>query len=146
MTDPRSGNPPAGAPTTSRLVTVAKLLARNFGERFASLPLHVGQDRLLLELFEQDGLSQSELIERLGVEPPTVTGTVQRLERDGLLRREPDPANRRVSRVFLTDAGRALEGPVKDAWLQIERQVTADLSAAEREQLLELLLRLRPRG
>jgi MarR family transcriptional regulator, organic hydroperoxide resistance regulator len=146
MTEPRSGNPPAGAPTTSRVVTVAKLLARNFGERFRRLPLHVGQDRLLLELFEHDGLSQSELIERLGVEPPTVTGTVQRLERDGLLRREPDPANRRVSRVYLTDAGRALEQPIKDAWLEIEGQLVAELSPEEREQLLELLNKLRPRG
>jgi MarR family transcriptional regulator, organic hydroperoxide resistance regulator len=139
-------NPPDGAPTTSRVVTIAKLLARNFGERFASLPLHVGQDRLLLELYERDGLSQTELIGRLGVEPPTVTGTVQRLERDGLLRREPDPANRRVSRVYLTDAGRALEQPIKDAWIEIERQLIAELSPEERVRLLELLARLRPRA
>jgi DNA-binding MarR family transcriptional regulator len=146
MTDIRSGNPPAGAPTTSRLVTVAKLLARSFGERFTGLPLHVGQDRLLLELYETDGLSQSDLIERLGVEPPTVTGTVQRLERDGLLRREPDSTNRRVSRVYLTDAGRALEEPIKDAWLEIERRLIAELSDEDREHLLDLLARLRPRG
>jgi MarR family transcriptional regulator, organic hydroperoxide resistance regulator len=139
-------NPPDGAPTTSRVVTIAKLLARNFGERFASLPLHVGQDRLLLELYDRDGLSQTELIGRLGVEPPTVTGTVQRLERDGLLRREPDPANRRVSRVYLTDAGRALEQPIKDAWIEIERQLIAELSPEERVRLLELLARLRPRA
>jgi DNA-binding MarR family transcriptional regulator len=128
------------------VVTIAKLLARNFGERFASLPLHVGQDRLLLELYDRDGLSQTELIGRLGVEPPTVTGTVQRLERDGLLRREPDPANRRVSRVYLTDAGRALEQPIKDAWIEIERQLIAELSPEERVRLLELLARLRPRA
>jgi MarR family transcriptional regulator, organic hydroperoxide resistance regulator len=139
-------NPPDGAPTTSRVVTIAKLLARNFGERFASLPLHVGQDRLLLELYDRDGLSQTELIGRLGVEPPTVTGTVQRLERDGLLRREPDPANRRVSRVYLTDAGRALEQPIEDAWIEIERQLIAELSPEERVRLLELLARLRPRA
>jgi MarR family transcriptional regulator, organic hydroperoxide resistance regulator len=139
-------NPPAEAPTTARLVTIAKLLARSFGDRFAELPVHVGQDRLLLELYAEDGLSQSELIARLGVEAPTVTGTVQRLERDGLLRREPDPANRRISRVYLTDEGRALEGSIRAAWLAIEERLLADLDEGERDELLALLARLKPRA
>lgn len=109
--------------------------------RFGALGIHPGQDRLLSELWAEDGLSQSELIDRLGVEPPTVTGTLQRLERDGFVRRAPDESNRRISRVFLTEAGRALEEPVRAALRKTEEELLAGLTRAEREALGGLLQR-----
>jgi DNA-binding MarR family transcriptional regulator len=137
--------PPAvvlDAPTIHRLVGASKRAQRQLAARFEPLGIHPGQDRLLSELWLQDGVTQTELIERLSVEPPTVTGTLQRLERDGFVRREPEPTNRRVSRVFLTDAGRDLEAPVREAWREVEAAVTGELSPAERGQLGELLDRL----
>jgi len=137
--------PPAvvvDAPTIHRLVGASKRAQRQLAARFEPLGIHPGQDRLLSELWIQDGMSQTELIERLSVEPPTVTGTLQRLERDGFVRREPDAENRRVSRVFLTDAGRDLERPVRDAWREVEAELVAELSPAERGTLGELLDRV----
>lgn len=130
---------PHPAPVLMRLVKTSKRINAMVAERFAPLGLHPGQDRLLGELWESDGLSQSELIARLGVEPPTVTGTVQRLERDGFVRREPDADNRRISRVYLTHAGRELERPVNDALREVERELLAPLAERDRKRVSQLL-------
>jgi DNA-binding MarR family transcriptional regulator len=137
--------PPAvvvDAPTIHRLVGASKRAQRKLAAILEPLGIHPGQDRLLSELWIEDGMSQTELIERLSVEPPTVTGTLQRLERDGFVRREPDARNRRVSRVYLTETGRNLEGPVREAWREIEAELVSELSPAERETLGELLDRV----
>ena len=79
---------------------------------------------------------------RLGVEPPTVTKMLQRLERAGLLRRERDPDNARLWRVYLTGRGRELQQPVRDLRRQVERRLLTGLSDEERERLLALLARM----
>ena len=132
------------APTVYRLIHVAKRLGLFVGERLAPLGLHVGQERLLAVLWEEEGLGQSELVERLSVQPPTVTTALQRLERGGFVRRELDPANRRVSRVYLTDKGRECEAPVRAIFADAERTFLAGLDATQRAQLAALLERLGP--
>ena len=124
-----------------RLLALTKQVRAFVAAAFGPLGIHPGQDRLLSELWREDGLSQSQLIERLGVEPPTVTGTVQRLERAGFIRREPDAANRRISRVHLTPAGRQLEEPVRAVLGEAEDRLLHGLSAAERRELAALLAR-----
>lgn len=130
------------APILLAVVSAYKRAHALVAERFAPLGVHPGQDRLLAELWKRDGVSQSELIKRLGVQPPTVTGALQRLERAGIVRREPDPENRRISRVYLTEKGRELEGPVQEALADAERNLLANLSSDERRELGELLDRL----
>jgi len=125
-----------------QLVKLGKVHRALVGDAFAELGLHIGQDLLLEELWRHDGLSQSDLIGRLGVEPPTMTKTLQRMERAGLLRRERDPAPARVWRVYLTDQGRALERPVREIRAEVERRLLAGLSAEERSAVRSLLARL----
>lgn len=105
--------------------------------------LRVGQEMLLLQLWAADGLSQSQLVERLCVEPPTVTKMLQRIEADGLIERRPDREDGRVSRVYLTAKGRALEGQVAAAWQEVEARATAGMTAAEQALLRRLLLQMR---
>jgi DNA-binding MarR family transcriptional regulator len=105
--------------------------------------LRVGQEMLLLQLWEADGITQSQLVERLMVEPPTVTKMLQRLEAAGLVERRPDPDDARVSRVFLTEKGRTLEQAVAVTWDRIELQATAGMTQEERMLLRRLLLQLR---
>jgi MarR family transcriptional regulator, organic hydroperoxide resistance regulator len=130
------------SPTAYMFVLLAKRLRLEFESRLAPLGIHAGQDRLLQELWIEDGITQRQLIERLSVEPPTVTGILQRLEREGLLSREPDSDNRRVQRVFLTEAGRLLEDPVRGVWREVEEEFLRELSRPERDQLLSLLSKL----
>jgi DNA-binding MarR family transcriptional regulator len=67
--------------------------------------LTIPQMRLLWALRDDDGLPVGALAERLGVNPSTITGHVDRLVRQGLVRREEDPSDRRIVRNFLTDDG-----------------------------------------
>lgn len=94
--------------------------------------LHLGQELYLAQLWREDGLSSAELAARTGVSPPAVTKVVTGLERSGLVRRERDPADARLVRVWLTDAGRALREPVTELWYAAERDFWSGLSNEER--------------
>jgi DNA-binding MarR family transcriptional regulator len=132
------------APAVYRLIRTAKQLGAFVGDRLAPLGLHTGQERLLAVLWEEEGLSQSELVDRLSVQPPTVTTALQRLERGGFLRREVDERNRRVSRVYLTDKGRACEEPVRAMFSEAEEVFLRDLDESERRRLVRFLDRVGP--
>jgi len=65
-------------------------------------PAYLG---VLLSLWSEDGLKANELGKRAGLEPSSMTGLLDRMERDGLVKREPDPNDRRASRIYLTQSG-----------------------------------------
>lgn len=83
-----------------------------------------------------------ELAQRMGVEAPSVTRTVQHLEREGLIARTIDPADRRATRVLPTRRGTAAIRAIRRAKRERLGTLLADLSADERKQLARLLLRL----
>lgn len=67
--------------------------------------LTIPQMRLLWSLRDEDGLPVGALAEQLGVNPSTITGHVDRLVRQDLVRREEDLDDRRIVRNFLTETG-----------------------------------------
>lgn len=80
---------------------------------------------------------------RLGVEPPTVTKMLRRLEGYGLVERRQDPTDARSFRVHLTEKARTLQGPVACCWAQTEETALAGLGAGERRTFRKLLIRVR---
>ncbi|MFH1982607.1 MAG: MarR family transcriptional regulator [Pseudomonadota bacterium] len=73
-------------------------------------PAYLG---VLLCLWAQDGRKTVDLARCAKLEPSTMTGLIDRMERDGLLRREPDPNDRRAYRICLTEAGQVAETPAR---------------------------------
>ncbi|WP_394838225.1 MarR family transcriptional regulator [Pendulispora rubella] len=128
---------------TFAMIRAMKAHFRRSAPRLAELGLQLGQDMLLRLLWEKDGLSQSELIARLGVEPPTVTKAIGRLEKEGLVTRRRDPDDARVSRVHLTPRAKRLRDPVMQVWADMEARALAGLSEEERQTLRALSLRVR---
>jgi DNA-binding MarR family transcriptional regulator len=63
-------------------------------------------------LWKEDGLKAVELGRRAGLEPSSMTGLLDRMERDGLLTRAADPGDRRAQRIHLTGEGRGVKKPV----------------------------------
>jgi DNA-binding MarR family transcriptional regulator len=106
------------------------------------LGIYIGQDMLLLQLWIEEGMPQSQLAACMGVEPPTATKMLQRMEHAGLIERRPDPEDARISRVYLTERGRALEQPVLEVWKQLEAQTVANLSPTEQALLHRLLMQV----
>jgi DNA-binding MarR family transcriptional regulator len=105
----------------------------------SQLGLHTGQEMLLFHLWNEEGLTQSQLVDQLCVEPPTVTKTLQRLEQAGLVERRQDAEDARVSRVYLTPKGRALKAQVKKIWENLEALTVQGLSEVEKALMRRLL-------
>ena len=74
-------------------------------------PAYIG---VLMCLWREDGLQAVELGRRAGLEPSTMTGMLDRMERDRLVERRPDPADRRAQRIVLTEEGRRCRGVVDE--------------------------------
>ncbi|MBA3387891.1 MAG: winged helix-turn-helix transcriptional regulator [Rubrobacter sp.] len=125
------------------LAKVCKSHRVNVATILAEVGLHVGQDMLLAELWEQDGLRGGELAVRLNVEPPTVTKMLRRLQTCGLVERRQNPDDARSFRVHLTDKGRALRDPVAHCWQRAEEKTLASLNPKERQTLHGLLTKIR---
>lgn len=81
----------------------------------------------------------ADLAERLEVVPRAVTTLVDGLEASGKVRRVPDPANRRVIRIELTDEGRAALRELRAARRSAAEEILAPLGVEQREVLGELL-------
>jgi MarR family transcriptional regulator, organic hydroperoxide resistance regulator len=104
--------------------------------------LHLGQDHLLAVLWEQDGRTPGEVAAALNVSTPTVVKAATRMGTTGLLTRKRDDQDSRLVRLWLTDAGRALREPVEADRRALEDEVTASLTADERDQLLRALAKV----
>lgn len=98
------------------------------GDELAEFGLHPGQEMVLLRLWREDGLGQSELAERVGVEASTMSNMLMRLERAGLVERRRGGVDARSSRAYLTQRGRALQGPVEETWAAIEDRAFEGIS------------------
>jgi MarR family transcriptional regulator, organic hydroperoxide resistance regulator len=108
----------------------------------AEIGLYAGQEMFLWHLWRQEGLTQSQLIERMCVQPPTVSKMLDRLEKAGLVERRPDAENSRLSRVYLTEQGNIQKLAVRAIWTNIEQRLTQGLSVEERIVLRRLLLQV----
>lgn len=105
----------------------------------ARVGLHLGQELLLAQLWREDGLSQSELAARLRSEPATVSRTVSRLSRTGMIETQDDPGDLRTARVYLTARGRSVQACVEDAWRAAELDIQAALGPSRKTRLERLL-------
>jgi DNA-binding MarR family transcriptional regulator len=125
-----------------QLVQICKAHRQHAEASLNKLGVHVGQEMILLQLWIEEGIPQSQLVTCMEVEPPTVTKMLQRMECAGLIERRPDPDDARVSRVYLTERGRALEQSVLDVWKQLEARIMSGLSLTEQTLLHRLLMQV----
>jgi MarR family transcriptional regulator, transcriptional regulator for hemolysin len=121
------------------LVDVARLLRRNFNRRAQALGLTQPQWQALARLSQNQGMSQACLADLLEIQPITLTRLIDRLEAAGWVERRPDPADRRVQRLFLTVK---VEPLLDDMWAlaaETREEAMQGLSDRERRQLLQTL-------
>ena len=97
---------------------------------------------VLVRLLEVDGLTQATLARVQRVEPSSMCRMIDRLERDGLVERRRADDDRRATRVHLTEAGRAAARRGVEGARALDDEIFAELSAAEREALADMLSRV----
>jgi MarR family transcriptional regulator, organic hydroperoxide resistance regulator len=108
-----------------------------------ALGLYRGQPPVLFALWDQEGLTHTELAERLQNTPATITKMLQRMEKAGFVQRRADANDQRVSRVYLTETGRAIKAQVQAVWDTIEAETFAGFTDEESLLLRTFLQRIR---
>jgi DNA-binding MarR family transcriptional regulator len=121
---------------------LARLLETALHQRISPLGVVPGQFAQMLALYEEDGLTQRQLCDLVRIEQPTMAKTLQRMERDVLIRREPDRSDRRRTRVLLTARARALRGDLVDAATKVNAAATKGLSDHEVNEFMRTLARI----
>ena len=136
----------SGGDTGDKLSYTLARVSRSYrdlaGELLAPTGLHLGQNRLLQQLWEEDGLSQSKLAARLGAQLPTITRMVGRMESSGFVQRRTSPTDARTTQVYLTDKGRDSRASVERFWEELEEISTTNLSDEEKLLLHNLLTKV----
>ncbi|MFD1744558.1 MarR family winged helix-turn-helix transcriptional regulator [Rhizobium helianthi] len=118
---------------------LAKSLSRALQKRAASLGFSPGQFPVLQSLWQEDGVTQRQLLHRLDIEQATLANTLARMERDGLIARRPHPKDRRAQIIELTDHGRSLEPLATDAANQADGDLFGGFRRFEKELLKEYM-------
>jgi DNA-binding MarR family transcriptional regulator len=111
-------------------------------ELLDELGLYRGQPSMLRALWAGDGITHSALAGQLNKSPATITKTVKRMEKAGFVERKPDPKDERLSRVYLTAAGRDVQAAVEQVWQEFEMQAFAGFTQEEMATLRGLLQRV----
>jgi DNA-binding MarR family transcriptional regulator len=126
----------------ARLLRRAHLSAsRRYRRHLAAFDFAPGEARVLMSVLDAPGVTPSALADSADVDPPTVTGVVDRLVARGYLRREPDPRDRRRQLLFATDAGDALRSRILEARRASEVELEGMLGADDTARLRDLLAR-----
>jgi DNA-binding MarR family transcriptional regulator len=126
------------------LSSLGYAVSRRFQQILAPLELEPREFALMRAVGAAEGQSQQAVAERLQIPPSRMVAFVDALEARGLLERRPNPLDRRARALHLTDDGRELLGRAFVLALELERDLCAELSVAERRQLVEMLQRVAP--
>ena len=121
---------------------IARQFAILLGEGLKPLSIAPAQFPILLELWQKDGLSQQELVERADLKQATIANTLARMERDGLITREPNPDDARSRLIMLTEQARALQQQSTKIAKAINQTALSDLSADEQKLFLEMTAKI----
>ena len=115
----------------------------NFGtDMLLELGLYPGQELILLQLYEKDGQTQTDLQRAVRLDHSTVSRTIRRMEQAGLVARRPSENDKRAMNVSLTDHGRALRPSVVKLWSTVENAIAEVLTDDQRADFFELTSRL----
>ncbi|EAU43070.1 putative transcription regulator protein [Fulvimarina pelagi HTCC2506] len=140
MSDPDAGN------SLGFLLTdVARLFRQQLEKAVidAGIDLTPGEIRALSHVARHEGSRQAVLAERMGVEPMTLSAYLDRLETRGLVKRSPDPNDRRAKVINTTDKADNVFANARPITLEVYDRITRGLSDGERDEIERLLSHVR---
>ncbi len=120
----------------------SRMLMRLHENRLRPLGFGMSQMPILQALSENESLSQKDLAQRARVEQPTMAEMLARMERDGLVEREPNPNDKRASLTSLSRKAKTRLPKAKAELIQGELDATAGFSDEEKAVLRGFLMRI----
>jgi DNA-binding MarR family transcriptional regulator len=124
---------------TQLAMQFARSVTRALQSRAVRLGFSPGQFPVLLELWEEEGLTQRQLLDRVDVEQATMANTLSRMERDGLIERRVHPRDKRAQQIFLTERARAMREEALELAREAEDAVFSGFRRFEKELLKEYI-------
>jgi DNA-binding MarR family transcriptional regulator len=118
---------------------LSKGFSRSLLSKASELGFSPGQFPVLIELWNEEGLTQRQLLDRLDIEQATLANTLSRMERDGLIVRTRHPTDKRATCNFLTDRGREIESRALAAAVEADEALFKGFRRFERELMLEYM-------
>lgn len=114
----------------------ARLLRRLADRRLKPLGLSSGHLPVITELMQRSEMSQKELTAAAAIEQPTMAEMLLRMERDNIIKRRPDPKDKRSTLISLSPSTLKNLGRIKDVIQSINRDALSALPKHEREPFL----------
>lgn len=123
---------------------LARLMRRRFERRLAGSDtgLTVSEARTLAMVEHYSGWRQTALADRMGIEPMTLSGFLDRLEAAGLVARSPDPNDRRAKLITLAPAAAPVLERIHEEMVTIRLEALEGFSEEEADRLYALLQRM----
>ena len=122
-----------------QLGSAARSVRTALAERLLSHGFYAGQDQIMIALGQRETMTPGELAGELGVRPPTVTKTINRLSEQGFVDRRTSTADARQSEVFLTEKGRNALDDIATSIEATEELALDGMGKKDRRQLRKLL-------
>lgn len=126
----------------TRLQSAARLSRTALAARLLDHGFYAGQDQIMLALAELDGQTPGQLASKLGVRPPTITKTINRLQSQGVLDKRASEEDARQAHIFLTERGRDAIRSIEKSVRKTEKQALKGLDKKEQKALAKLLARI----
>lgn len=126
----------------AQLHSAARLSRTALAARLLSHGFYAGQDQIMIALDREDGQTPGQLAVKLGVRPPTVTKTINRLQTQGYVEKRASETDARQANVFLTEEGRGAIRAIEKAVRKTEKQALKGLDKKEQKALVKLLGRV----
>lgn len=102
----------------------------------------LSQWRVVGALVIQPGLTQKEIADKVGIEGATLVPIIDKMEKEGLLKRKPDSSDRRVNRIYLTQKADSLWESMVECALKIRKSSTKNISENDVQTTLETLRKI----
>lgn len=128
--------------TMTRLQSAARLSRTALAARLLDHGFYAGQDQIMLALSQADGQTPGQLALKLGVRPPTITKTINRLQAQGVLDKRASEEDARQAHIFLTERGRDAIRSIEKSVRKTEKQALKGLDKKEQKALAKLLARV----
>ena len=123
--------------------TTAKAFQRSFDiELRKNVGVSLSQWRVVGTLVLQPGLTQKEIADKVGVEGATLVPIIDKMEKEGLLKRKLDSSDRRINRIYLTTKADSLWESMIECALRIRKSSTKNISESDIQITLETLRKI----
>jgi DNA-binding MarR family transcriptional regulator len=121
------------------LVQICKVRRNKSNALLSEAGIHEGQDILLYYLSQEDGQTVSSLVEKMCIQQATISNMIDRMVATGMIIKEKDAADKRTSRIYITDKGTDAYKQIVRIWKTMESVATTGLSEQQQTQLADLL-------